>query len=71
MCSTCFHEDDRLVTFNLGMATIWNATSGEELHRLSNAPDRTHGAAVSLGGDLVATCGIRQVIPSREGGTGG
>lgn len=56
-----FPKDDRLVTFNLGMATIWNATSGEELHRLSNAPDRTHGAAVSLGGDLVATCGIRQV----------
>lgn len=61
---TTFPMGDRLVTWRHGVATIWNASSGRALLWLETSPRWIVGVAVSLGGDVVATCDNDQALAS-------
>jgi len=54
-----FPRGDRLLTFGLDSATIWNATTGTAVHRLSF--EGIDDVVVSQGGDVVVTCGNHKV----------
>lgn len=56
-----FPQGDLLATFNLEVATIWNATSGEAVHRFPSFPNWIFGLAVSPGGDMLVLCGSDEV----------
>mmetsp|Transcript_48017 Transcript_48017/g.138273 ORF Transcript_48017/g.138273 Transcript_48017/m.138273 type:complete len:193 (-) Transcript_48017:54-632(-) len=57
-----FPSDDRIAAlFGDGVA-IWNGTTGEIMRILRAYPHWTFGFALSMGGDLIATCGDHALI---------
>lgn len=53
-----FPRGDRLITFGVEGARLWNATAGAMVLRLlSTRSHETYDVAVPAGGDFVATCG--------------